>query len=520
MLRKYSKPVTELVEVPVFLFPQLPNNLYFRLQMSRIKPAHIFWLSLAVGLIVRLIIIFQPEANLLTRWGSDDLYYYSQIAGHVASGDGFTFDGIHATNGFQPLFLFALLPFGKMMLNDWHSAWVVVSLVVTILSVLACFQLRSLSREMGWSEWLAVILPGVFILHSKILSVTFNGTEGALSFLMFILTLRAFIWMRDSKRFWLSILVFSLFVITRMEFSLVLFLLAVFALSQGQSLKRWLLVAVGPIVTFSSWLLINYVSFGDMMPSSGQAKALHANWYDFPFLDGFKGAVGTVFYAESAISWVVIGLMLVGLYGVFQKKDKYLWQLLIFLGVVSVILASITIVKLHGFRDWYLIPQFVLMLIVVAHGIEWFIKGNKKYLFLFPVIIAGIWGEAQFAPRKFEGQEVIAVCKEVRDFIPEKVAIGVYNAGLPGACLGDRYFVINLDGVVNNSVLAYLESGRMDKYAELQKIHLLLDNKQSLYFFRNRGMKTTPLHDFGSDSQSWRMEIVWSDFSLIEEDHK
>ena len=39
----------------------------------------------------------------------DDSFYYSQIARQVAMGHGFTFDGLHRTNGFQPLWLFLLI---------------------------------------------------------------------------------------------------------------------------------------------------------------------------------------------------------------------------------------------------------------------------------------------------------------------------------------------------------------------------------------------------------------------------
>ena len=122
--------------------------------------------------------MFQPQNNLLTRWGSDDLYYYSQIAGHVASGDGFTFDGIYPTNGFQPLFLFLLIPFGSLLLNDWYASFIIVSLVVWIISLITLLQLKQLSKEMGWSEWISVLLPAVFFLHPKIISITFNDRRG------------------------------------------------------------------------------------------------------------------------------------------------------------------------------------------------------------------------------------------------------------------------------------------------------------------------------------------------------
>ncbi|MCU0612230.1 MAG: hypothetical protein MUE60_10625, partial [Candidatus Eisenbacteria bacterium] len=42
----------------------------------------------------------------------DDTFLYLQIARNVALGKGPTFDGIHLTNGFQPLWLLAVVPLG------------------------------------------------------------------------------------------------------------------------------------------------------------------------------------------------------------------------------------------------------------------------------------------------------------------------------------------------------------------------------------------------------------------------
>src|SRR5207249_52514 len=48
----------------------------------------------------------------------DDAFYYFQIARHLAQGRGFTFDGIHPTNGFHPLWLFLLVPIYRIVPGD------------------------------------------------------------------------------------------------------------------------------------------------------------------------------------------------------------------------------------------------------------------------------------------------------------------------------------------------------------------------------------------------------------------
>src|SRR5579871_74863 len=40
----------------------------------------------------------------------EDGFYYFKIAQHVARGEGSTFDGLHPTNGYHPLWLLCLVP--------------------------------------------------------------------------------------------------------------------------------------------------------------------------------------------------------------------------------------------------------------------------------------------------------------------------------------------------------------------------------------------------------------------------
>lgn len=41
--------------------------------------------------------------RLIDNFTIDDTYLYLQVARNAGMGEGFTFDGIHRTNGFQPL---------------------------------------------------------------------------------------------------------------------------------------------------------------------------------------------------------------------------------------------------------------------------------------------------------------------------------------------------------------------------------------------------------------------------------
>jgi hypothetical protein len=49
--------------------------------------------------------------NLPNRWFiRDDAYYYFKVAQNISEGHGSTFDGIHLTNGYHPLWLLVCIP--------------------------------------------------------------------------------------------------------------------------------------------------------------------------------------------------------------------------------------------------------------------------------------------------------------------------------------------------------------------------------------------------------------------------
>ncbi len=67
------------------------------------------WAVLALGALLRLTTAALPE-RLLLRVTVDDALYYTGVARHLGAGEGFSFDGIHATNGFHPLWALLITP--------------------------------------------------------------------------------------------------------------------------------------------------------------------------------------------------------------------------------------------------------------------------------------------------------------------------------------------------------------------------------------------------------------------------
>lgn len=460
----------------------------------------IIYALLLTGIIIRLIILFQPFETLFGRWGSDDSFYYSQIAGNFANTGLFTFDGMELTNGFQPLFMFLLLPFGKLMFNDIHSSLFIMLGVTSILTIIAAFQIPKLFREYGLNQQLGLIVTGLFVLHPKIISVTFNGTEAALSFLMIILSLRAFKWIQGGQKLVLSSLIFGGLVLTRMDFSLLLFLLFATAVIQRHSFVNWAKVLLLPIVLFSAWLAINYHYFDSILPSSGTAKALHSEVIESNHLGAWLSTYSTALMSESKLSIVLLTLCLFGCFYAYQQKSSQYKNYSFFLFGLSAICGIVPIISIGSFRDWYLIPHFLLVLFLSSQGIIFLLRKTKFKLIVCLVILGGIWTEAQFSRRKFNGTYFVQAGQQFDKRIPKEMTVGSFNAGVINCSMSNRT-VVNLDGVVNNGILQYYENHNLQMYLKMRDIHYIIDNKSSIDFF---------LQNF-SNQQDW---IIIDRFTL------
>ena len=66
------------------------------------------WAVLATGLIIRLVLACTNVRTLLLLNVPDDAFYALRLPQNIAAGHGPTFDGLHSTNGFHPLWTVVL----------------------------------------------------------------------------------------------------------------------------------------------------------------------------------------------------------------------------------------------------------------------------------------------------------------------------------------------------------------------------------------------------------------------------
>lgn len=488
-------------------------------------------LSCLVGLIVRLTIIIQPAEIILERYGSDDLFYYTETAKNVVAGNGISFDGIHPTSGVQPLWTVALLPFAQWFENPsigLRAALILASFFALLTALLLPKVLVRVLSKNGLA--IGAIAGSIWMLHPKILQVSFEGTEGSLAALAWLFSFWAWVSARESSKYYTLGFVLGLGILARVDHLVLAAMLWLFPLQNIKGLvRKGLQMLPGIAILFGGWLIICWLTTGEFGLDSGKVKRLHflrmlALENNFPIAEvgslsliaeQAKGWVmngitylSILLHAESRVSITLLAVLALGV-GVLangikiqQQSVRVLlettWQLIsklnpIFLAAPFVFLAYL--VYLHYLRSWYLIPLFLCGTLVGATVFfDLFIRNSdqsqKRGMIIssfFFVTFAMMHVEAHLNPRKGVDPALFSAIDQVKTEIDPGATIGAFNAGIAGAWFSPDHVVVNLDGVINHSVGQAIESRRLDEYVLVEKVDYLFDFNGSIGFFGKIG---------------------------------
>jgi hypothetical protein len=150
------------------------------------------WFLFLAGLAGGVYVSLAP-ANSLMRWYNiDDAFYYYKVAQNVLGGHGFTFDQIHLTNGFHPLWMgICLAVFWLSRFNLILPLRVLVLVSALFNGLTGVFLFRLLKKAL--KTWPALIGALTWIVLPAVYSNTIvHGMEAAISaFFMVLFLLKA-----------------------------------------------------------------------------------------------------------------------------------------------------------------------------------------------------------------------------------------------------------------------------------------------------------------------------------------
>jgi hypothetical protein len=114
----------------------------------------------------------------------DDSFYAFQIARNIAEGNGVTFDGETPTNGFQPLYVFLLVPIYKVFGPDRITPIHVALSLLSLLTAATALLLFRIARRFV-SDGVALFTAMLWVCSPVVIRQSSNGLETALALFLF-----------------------------------------------------------------------------------------------------------------------------------------------------------------------------------------------------------------------------------------------------------------------------------------------------------------------------------------------
>ncbi len=462
-------------------------------------------LVLGFGLLVRVAFIGAADEPSLVRVVPDDAYYYLKIARNVAAGQGATFDGIHPTNGYHPLWLGALVPVAAAVRDPQLFVRAALGLGVA-LSFLTAVLLHRLVRRLTDSWWIPLLALILYWLNPRAVVSSLNGLETSLSTLLFTallsLTLReegvrcsvfgvggsedvaghASCVTRRALRNALALgCLMGLLFLARTDnvFFIVAFWLAAVALAErGERLRRGAVMAGAAAALAVPWVAYNWLAFGSPIQVSGLAipYVKHALYraeehgglspalyglkqFAVMLYEGLRGEIGysrLVSFPALAASLLVFALR-------WRKEPAAHRAVLVLLGLG---LASLAHLFVHSAIRWYPRPWYFDQLLVLlpilfalALVVACRVPRAASHVGLRALVAVGLAGLVAFQTvqsvrllRRGEwpwAEEMLDSARWLRQNTKTDDVAAAFNAGIIGYYSERR--VVNLDGAVNNA---------------------------------------------------------------------
>jgi len=228
-----------------------------------------------------------PLDVLIDRFMPDDMFYYLQPARNVACTGFSSFDGIHFTNGYQPLWFLILTPIFFIFPEGGEAPVRIALFMQLVLSIMASVRLfRTLARMTNPLAAGCAMVMWVVAFQRTML----NGLETALLMFVYSLLLESYQRLTEHETMTprrlliLGALAGAAF-LARTDSLFLAAALGIQLIFTGATPRRFRFPSILPVILWygiplslivGSYLMCNLVATGHLMPVSGAAKVYHS----------------------------------------------------------------------------------------------------------------------------------------------------------------------------------------------------------------------------------------------------
>jgi hypothetical protein len=422
----------------------------------------------------------------------DDASYYFTAARNLVDGRGLTFDGIHPSNGFHPLWLLMLVPLFLLHGPPETMIRFVVLLQTILLSLAYLVFWRTQSKL--FSPRTAALTGILFV--GLVCPPCINGMESALLILLITVLYGYGLHLAQTQLNWqraaLLGVILGCVLLARLDMIFIaLCLLGWFARrclpveTRSKALASIVVCGLAAAAVVGPWLAFNYLKFGSVMPISGALKSSFPHTSLGPATLPRIAALGGINLVSAllAICWSLWTVIRTRSNRPAPDSGFYTTATAIFAWAVTTHFFYTMIFMKTDTFGWYFVIYPLFMIVLVTGPIDRVLK--LKLMRTRPAVYPAIAALLIVA---------VIVRDQARDWFPQNGQwhTPVYNAAVwarehtpPEAifamsdCGHFAFFslrrVINLDGLVNNlDFQRTLAEHRLDQYLRQNEVDFLV----------------------------------------------
>jgi hypothetical protein len=465
-----------------------------------------------------------PADQLARTLPTEDAYYALSAARHVALGDGITADGLHDTNGFQPLWVALNVPLyviaGGDRIAGLRLSQVLSTLLWLAFVVLIALQARALARRHGAEGSVTAAAAALVAAGSVgIFRLFHNGLETgtvlvALAAAVLVLDRWEGRW--TARRVVLAGLLLGAVAWARLDEVVFVAAFGAVAVLRARGLRRSLAplaaCALAALV-LSPWLAWNMSLDGSPMPSSGKAESAGVDisrnldaavraagaWSAPPLLRPSMHA--DTIPATELLCAVAVLLALGAAWRVRRRPSGPLGQGTVALIAFCGFLLAWYVLNFgpFWFMERYLAPLLLLTVPFLATAFELSRPRPRALAILAAVVLvanvpvlAVLAGGPGWPPPAWAARDSnlgahpnlnhLDQYAWVRANVAPGCVVGAYEAG---TLVYFRDGVVNLDGKVDHEALEAREAGRSPAYVDARRVDVMMDISSGI----DRGLK-------------------------------